>query len=68
MESGICHKRFSGTVSATFRVVLVLNVDVFFIIYYCLSLAEGGNGERREAEGKVKAWGRGWRGRKVTEP
>lgn len=36
-------------------VILVLNVDIFFIICYCLSLAEGANGERREAEGKVKA-------------
>lgn len=26
-------------------VVLVLNVDIFFKMYYCLSPAEGGNGE-----------------------
>lgn len=39
----------------TSLVVLVLNADVFFIIYFCLSLAEDGNGEGREAEGKVKA-------------
>lgn len=31
----------------------MLNVYVFFIIYYCLSPAERGNGEGREAEGKV---------------
>lgn len=29
----------------TSLVVLVLNADVFFIIYFCLSLAEDGNGK-----------------------
>lgn len=53
----VINKRFFLGLSLRPLVVLVFNVDVFFIIYYCLSLAEGGNEEGREADGKVKAWG-----------
>lgn len=53
----IINKRFFLGLSLRPLIVLVLNLDVFFIIYYCLSLAEGGNEEGREADGKMKAWG-----------